>query len=97
MHAGCMIGIVNLLDVREFIESDCDNALCDYQPGVYSWVTEPVSFVRPDKILGKLNLFETDDSLIHKINNDPDGEWLYSYPFPQGDVKFNPKKHDILR
>ena len=96
MHAGCMIGIVNLLDVREFRESDCDDAWCDHSQGAYAWVVEPVSFVRPDKILGKLNLFDVDDSLIQKIDNEPNSEWLYSYPFPQGDIKFNPKKHDVL-
>lgn len=93
LHAGCMIGIVNLLDVRELKESDTDMSLCEHQPGAYAWVVEPVSYVRPDKLIGKLKLFDVDDNLIHKISND-DSDWLFNYPTPQGDIKYT-KRCDV--
>lgn len=90
LHAGCMIGIVNLLDVRELTESDSDLSCCEYSPGAYAWVVEPVSYVRPDKVIGKLKLFDVDDSLIHKIAND-ETDWLFNYPTPQGEIKYTEK------
>ena len=66
----------------------------DYQRDAYAWLVEPVSFVRPDKILGKLRLFDVDDSLIHRIKND-ETDWIFNYPPLQGEIKFNPKKHAV--
>lgn len=83
-----------LIDVRKLTKADSDLSLCGYQQGAYAWLVEPVSFVRPDKILGKLRLFDVDDALIHKIANDANTDWLLNYPTPQGDIKFDPKKHD---
>lgn len=87
LHAGCMIGIVNLVDVRKLKKTDSDLSLCDYEPSAFAWVVEPVSFVRPDKIIGKLKLFDVNDGLISKIAND-ETDWVFNYPPPQGDIKY---------
>lgn len=87
LHSGCMIGVVDLIDVRKLAESDSDLSLCEYQAGAYAWVIEPVSYVRPDKLVGKLKLFDVDDSLIHLIRND-ETDWLFNYPTPQGNIKY---------
>lgn len=90
LHAGCMIGIVNLLEVRQLVPSDEEHTLCDHQASAYAWVVEPVTYVRPDKIIGKLKLFDVDDSLIHRIAND-ETDWLFNYPTPQGNIKYTKK------
>ncbi len=93
MHSGCMIGIVNLVDVREMTKADDEASCGNYIDNAFAWVTEPVSFVRPDKIIGKLKLFDVDDSLIHRIAND-ETDWIFNYPTPQGDIKYT-KKCDV--
>jgi hypothetical protein len=93
LHAGCMIGVVNLVDVRRMSDSDAELSLCDYDPDAYAWAVEPVSYVRPDKIIGKLNLFDVQDDLINTIAND-ESDWLFNYPPPQGDIKYT-KKCDL--
>jgi len=65
-----MIGVVELVNVRKLIKEDSEFTLCDYVPGAYAWETIEVCFVRPDKILGKLKLFDVDDELIHGLAED---------------------------
>jgi hypothetical protein len=86
-HAGCIIGIVDLLDCRPMTKTDEEAALCDYQPGAYAWVTKHVSFCRPDPISGRLHLFDVPDLKVIRIAND-DSDWIYNYPTPQGEIKF---------
>ena len=95
MHAGCMIGIVNLVDVRKMRKADEEDSISDYDSSAYSWVTEPVSFVRPDKLLGKLRLFDVPDRSIVRIAND-ETDWIFNYPAPQGEIRYNPKTCDLL-
>lgn len=68
-------------------KADEDAALSDYQAGAFSWVTKPIAFCRPDPILGKLHLFEVPDNKIVRLADDGK-DWTYSYPPPQGEVKF---------
>lgn len=86
-YAGCIIGIVDLLECRPMTKADEDAALCDYQAGAYAWVTKPIAHCRPDPILGKLHLFEVPDDKIVRLADD-DNDWTYSYPPPQGEIKF---------
>ena len=86
-YAGCMIGIVDLLDCRPMKKADEDAALCDFQPGAYAWVTRPIAFCRPDPVLGKLHLYEVPDSKVIRLKDDQK-DWTYNYPPPQGNVKF---------
>ena len=85
-YAGCIIGIVDLLDCRPMNKADEYAALCDYQVGAYAWVTKTIAFCRPDPVLGKLHLFEVPDDKIVRVGND-DNDWTYCYPPPQGNIK----------
>lgn len=87
LHAGCIIGIVDLLDCRPLAKSDEEAACCDYVPNAYAWVTSAVSFCRPDRIVGRLNLFDvSDEKLVRIADNETD--WIFNYPTPQGAIKF---------
>lgn len=86
-YSGCIIGIVDLLECRLMKKTDEDAAICDYQKGAYAWVMRPITHCRPDPILGKLHLYEVADEKIIRLVDD-DEDWTYSYPPPQGEVKF---------
>lgn len=94
MHAGCIIGIVELIDVRPMLESDNDASAGNYLKGAFAWVVRSVSFCKPEPITGRLNLFEVPDSKIHRIAND-DTDWIFNYPCPQGNIKFT-ERCDVL-
>ena len=87
MHAGCIIGIVDLIDCRPMTEGDDDASCGNYVAGAWAWVVRPVSYCRPDPIVGRLNLFDVPDDALVRIAND-DTDWLFNYPPPQGAVKF---------
>jgi hypothetical protein len=87
MHAGCMIGIVNLLDVRPMVKADEDAAWSDLVPGAFAWVTEPVSYCEPKPVKGALHLYDVPDSAVERFV-ETDDHWLYDYPCAQGAVKF---------
>ena len=86
LPAGCILGIVNLVDVRRMKKSDAKGALCDYDPAAYAWVTELVCSCRPDKILGKLHLFDVAEKQIVRLEGE---DWWWNYPPPQGEVKYS--------
>lgn len=94
MHAGCIIGIVNLIDVRQMVPADDDASAGNYLKGAYAWVVEPVSYCRPDPIVGRLNLFDVPDEKLIRIANDAT-DWIFNYPCPQGDIKFT-ERCDVL-
>lgn len=94
MHAGCIIGIVELLDVRPMELSDNAASAGNYQKGAYAWVTSPVSYCRPDPITGRLTLFDVPDEKLIRIAND-ESDWIFNYPCPQGDIKFT-ERCDVL-
>ena len=83
------------VDVRKMRKADEEDSISDYDSSAYSWVTEPVSFVRPDKLLGKLRLFDVPDRSIVRIAND-ETDWIFNYPAPQGEIRYNPKTCDLL-
>ncbi len=91
MHAGCIIGAVNLIDCRPMVEDDDLASYGQYKPGAIAWVVEPVHFCKPVPVAGRLNLFDVPDSLIEPIGNDPETEWIFSYPPPQGAIKYTKK------
>lgn len=89
LHAGCVLGSVNLVDVRLMVEADNDEetggAFSDYMPGAYSWVMETTNkHYRPDKIIGKLRLFDVPDETLVLLKP---GDHFYNYPPAQGNVK----------
>lgn len=88
MHAGCIIGIVDLIDCRPMLKKDAKEALVPWSADAHSWIMKPVSFCRPDPIVGRLGLFEVPDKSIVKIAND-DSDWIFNYPCPQGEVKYS--------
>lgn len=88
MHAGCILGIVDLLDCRPMVKADEDAAWCDLMPGAYAWVTEPISYCRPDPIKGALHLYDVPDDVPVRFD-ETDTLWIYDFPCPQGEVKFS--------
>lgn len=94
MHAGCIIGIVDLLDVRPMTAEDDDASAGNYISGAYAWLVKPVTYCRPEKITGRLNLFDVpEEKLVHIANDETD--WLFNYPPPQGEIKFT-DRCDVL-
>jgi len=85
MHAGCMIGVVEVLDCRPMVKADNEASLGSYGADCWAWVTRPIGFVRPVAIKGKLNLFEVPDREIRPLEAH---EWLFDFPSPLGEVKF---------
>lgn len=90
LPAGCVIGAVELLDVRKLEPDDSEYSLCEYQPDCYAWVMNSVCFFQPKKILGKLSLFEVDENSLVVIPNHSD-DWIFNYPAPQGEIKYTEK------
>lgn len=91
MHAGCIIGVVDLLDCRPMTEDDEDAAMCDLYDGAYAWVMKTRHFCRPDRVVGRLGLFDIPDDKLVPIAND-DTDWLFNYPPPQGAIKYTDKR-----
>lgn len=84
LPAGCILGIVNLIDVRKMTPKDNRASIGSYIPGAYAWVVETVCSCRPDKIIGKLRLFDVPDEKVVRLEP---GDWWANYPPPQGQVK----------
>lgn len=89
LPAGCQIGIVNLLDCRPMVKADEDKALCSFDKTAFSWIVEPVCFVRPDMVRGQLRLFDVPNNFITRLKGD---DWLWNYPMPQGELKYHSKR-----
>lgn len=89
LPAGCILGIVHLVDVRPMQKKDAweGGAWCDYQKDAYAWVIDVPKYrpCRPDKIVGKLHLFDVPDDKIVELEK---GDDFYNYLPPQGEVKF---------
>lgn len=67
------LAICNLCNVREFTKGDIDAACLeksDYQDGLYAWELSVVCSVIPFKVRGMPGLFDVDDSLIHRIDDE---------------------------
>ena len=86
MPAGCVLGVVELLDVRPMVKADHEPSVWCYAPGAFAWVVRPKYAVRPDKVAGRLNLFDVDENTLVKLE---DGiADMYDFPPPQGEIKF---------
>lgn len=74
-HALC---VVRLDNVREFRESDLDDAVMYQVPEgrQYAWELSDIRYVEPFKCKGKLHLFDVDDSLINYVESDDLGATL---------------------
>lgn len=88
LHAGCVLGSVNLIDVRPMVKADEHEggAFCDYIKGAYAWILEATGKnYRPDKVIGQLRFFNVaDDKLVELKNKDR----FYNYPPAQGNIKY---------
>lgn len=84
--AGCIMGIVDLVDCRPMTQADEESAICDCLPGDFAWVVKPIARCRPDPIIGKLNLFEVPDDKLVRLDDETDSP--FNYPSPQGEIKF---------
>jgi hypothetical protein len=88
MPAGCVLGSINLVDVRKMTKEDEyeGGAFCEYIPGAYAWVMETTGKqYRPDKVIGKLKFFDVPDEKLVQLAA---GDRFYNYPPAQGEVKF---------
>jgi hypothetical protein len=84
--SGCIMGIVDVIDCRPMTKADEAGAFCESFPGAWAWVVEPIAHCRPDKILGKLNLFEV--AVAHLVRLDDERDSIFNYNSPQGEVKY---------
>lgn len=89
LHAGAIIGVVDLIDCRKMSESDNGDSLGNYMPGAFAWVVKPRRWCRPDKIVSRLQLFDVPDEKIILLDEDSEKDWIFNYPTPQGAVKFS--------
>lgn len=94
LPAGAIVGVVHVIDCRPAVDTDKDAAMCDIPVGAYAWVIDPDKsyMTRPDKVLGRLKLFDIDDSSVVKLGEDDD--W-WNYPPPQGEKKLS-KRSTIM-
>lgn len=93
LPAGCVLGSVNLVDVRPMVKSDEyeGGAYCMYMPGAYAWVLEPTGKrYRPDRVVCKLRLFDVPDDRLVLLEP---GDRFYNYPPPQGEVKLTKRSN----
>jgi len=97
LPAGAIIGIVDLIDCRPMVEADANEggAACDFSPGAFAWVVKRVTWCKPDPLKGALSLFNVPDEKIIKLNDDSteDVDSFWYYPKPQGEIKFDARKH----
>lgn len=88
LPAGCILGVVELVDIRPMVKADDEASVWNYVPGAYAWVTRPKRWTRPDKITGRLSLFDVPDDQFVLLDADQEVDWTFNYPPPQGAVKF---------
>ena len=87
---GCMMCVVDLVNIREATPQDAEEYGFDHDPGLLAWEIEWRYSVEPDAIKGKLNLFEVPDELIKPLTED-DAWWNFEYP------NFNKKRPKDLQ
>lgn len=85
LYAGCMICVVNLIDVRPMERADADAASSPYDPGAFAWLLENPRFVRPDPIAGRLGLWDVSGLDVCCLESE---DKHFSYPPPQGNVRW---------
>jgi hypothetical protein len=92
LPSGCVHGAVILKNVRKMKESDAfdGGACCEYHEGAYVWEIEASQYrpCKPDKMIGRLGLFEVPDEKIAFL---VEGDDFYNYSPPQGVVMLTKK------
>lgn len=92
LPSGCIHGVVTLTDVRKMKKDDAfdGGAQCAFQEEAYVWEMKVPKYrpCRPDKIIGRLGIFEVPDNKILLLN---EGDDFFNYPSPQGKVRFSNK------
>ena len=71
LPAGCLVCIVDLVDVRPMTPADVPMAHVDHAPGLWAWHLANPRHVHPLAHKGRLNLYRTDPDLTVLL---PDGE-----------------------
>jgi hypothetical protein len=85
LPAGCIVGIVDLVDVRPMRKTDARKAFCPYVQGMFAWVVRAVATCQPEKVAGRLHLYEVPDERIQPLAEKASA---FDYPPPQGEVRF---------
>lgn len=73
LDAGCLIGIVNLIDCRPMRRKDTKGSMSEFDPTAYSWHVRANCWCRPIHIAGRLNLFDVPDALVFRLDGDRSG------------------------
>lgn len=81
---GCMLCVVNLVDVRPATKEEVEAHGGTYEPGLYAWVFEDGYNVEPEPVKGRLNLFDVPDEDIVEL---PEGDHWYHYNYKGRDKK----------
>lgn len=63
---GVALAVVDLVDVRPFLQEDESRACCDHGPGLYAWDLRNPRPVDQEPIAGRLGLFEVPDERIRE-------------------------------
>lgn len=65
---GCIVGIVELIDCREFTIADEEASECEFAPGFYAWVfTRPRALRWCPEVKSRRGLFDLPESLIRGL------------------------------
>ena len=90
LPAGCMLCVVNLVDIRPVTHQEAEEHDMDYDPNTLAWVLEGGYTVVPAPVKGQIKLFDVDDSLIVPT---PEGKDCFDYEYPNRHKK-PPKNWD---
>lgn len=85
LHAGCMIGVVDLIDCRLMKKADDPASLGAYKASSYAWVMKTRGFCVPGVLKSQLGIFDVPDSMVKMLTGD---QWLFDFPTPQGEIKY---------
>jgi len=58
--AGCAVAIVDLVDSREMISEDIEEACCPMYPNAKSWIFENIRKIKPIPVKGSLGIYNVD-------------------------------------
>lgn len=84
LPTGCMMCVVNLVDVRPAKAAEVKAAGGEWHPGIFAWVFEGGYEVEPEPVKGRLNLFEVPDEAIVPME---EGFGWFDYNYPNRDKK----------
>lgn len=88
LHAGAMIGVVEVLGCEPMTAHHEEAALCEVVRGAFAWTIKPKRWCRPDKVVGQVRFFEVADERITLLQESQVDEWIFDFPCPQGDIKW---------